>query len=376
MDGDGGASEDIEVKGARPSRLPWWPALDGLRAVAVIAVLAYHLHIPSARLGEVGVDIFFVLSGFLITSLLLVERANTGRVHLKRFWARRMLRLYPALAVVVGGFALLRLAGDGPAASSLVSGAAALVYVSNIWLAFHPGGWFTHTWTLALEEQFYLLWPIVVVVFGRAGRRGRVVAAALFVTGAIAVWVAPAHGSIGALRDGYVRALALPLGCLLAVIRRRGPGPSGAVVRRIGTVAGVGVLAIAFGLGTTGLSVLVAAPLTAVLAAVVIYALVTDAPAFATVLTTRPMVWVGRRSYGLYLWHYPIFDVVVHHTAGPHAARLAAAVVCSVAATAASYRWIERPFLRRKEGLHITRDHAAPPPLVDAGPVGATVGAS
>src|SRR5689334_14913107 len=150
------------------------PALDGVRALAVTAVLLFHGGVRALPGGFLGVDAFFVLSGFLITSLLLDERGRTGRIQLLAFWVRRVRRLLPALLLVLVAVAWL-FAPDG---DPLLRGdaLAALGYVANWRMIYHGAGYFAqtaspsplqHTWSLGIEEQFYALWPLVVL----AGRR-------------------------------------------------------------------------------------------------------------------------------------------------------------------------------------------------------------
>jgi peptidoglycan/LPS O-acetylase OafA/YrhL len=167
------------------------PALNGLRGLAVMGVVAYHLQIGWARGGYLGVDLFFVLSGFLITTLLLEEWVGTGRVNLVAFWGRRARRLLPALFLVVLALALYLVCNalfGGPGANGLIDlsglrgdALATLLYVNNWHLIFAHQSYFAqfstpsplqHTWSLAIEEQFYLVWPPVLLVLLKYGRRG------------------------------------------------------------------------------------------------------------------------------------------------------------------------------------------------------------
>src|SRR5437763_6444404 len=158
---------------ARPSGSQrYMPALDGLRAFAVAAVIAYHLNLTGAGGGYLGVDIFFVLSGFLITGLLVEERGRTGRIALRAFWGRRARRLLPALLLLLSALSLYAgLGGPGLNRSTLRPDAlATLFYGANWHLIFTQSSYFTqfaapspllHTWSLAIEEQFYVLWPLI-----------------------------------------------------------------------------------------------------------------------------------------------------------------------------------------------------------------------
>jgi peptidoglycan/LPS O-acetylase OafA/YrhL len=164
--------------------LTYRPALDGLRALAVVAVFAYHTHLPWARAGFLGVDVFFVLSGYLITALLLVEYEREGRIDLIRFWCRRARRLLPALIAVLAVVAVaVPLLAPEQAHRLRADLLAALGYVSNWRLIFENQSYFAaagrppvlqHLWSLAVEEQFYLLWPVVMAwaLRRKAGLRG------------------------------------------------------------------------------------------------------------------------------------------------------------------------------------------------------------
>lgn len=169
------------------------PALDGLRTIAILAVILYHLHIPQLEGGFIGVTVFFVLSGFLITTLLLGERRRTGRVRLGSFWLKRLLRLYPALLVFVAvGLLLWNWVGDykGASFSAGEAGVIALTYTGNLFRAFWDTtqGVFAHTWSLSMEEQFYLVWPPVLVLLAalRTRRRWLVTGLGVLVVGASA----------------------------------------------------------------------------------------------------------------------------------------------------------------------------------------------
>jgi peptidoglycan/LPS O-acetylase OafA/YrhL len=166
-------------QGARVPR--YLPALDGLRALAVLSVIAFHAELPRFNGGFLGVEVFFVVSGYLITSLLLDEREKTGRVSLARFWLRRARRLLPALFVLLLATLTLSLTvAPDSLATTRTDSAAALLYVSNWWQVVHQHSYFMsvdrpplllHLWSLSVEEQFYLIWPLAVALFGRAAKR-------------------------------------------------------------------------------------------------------------------------------------------------------------------------------------------------------------
>ncbi|HLG92907.1 MAG TPA: acyltransferase, partial [Acidimicrobiales bacterium] len=242
-------------QGGGPGRggLGYLPALDGLRAVAVAGVIAFHAGLPWAKGGFLGVDAFFVLSGYLITSLLLAEREATGGIGLGSFWARRARRLLPALFLmlaVVAGYGALAAPGDtlGQLRSDALF---TLGYAANWHQIFSGQGYFAqlaqpspllHTWSLAIEEQFYLLWPLALLAVGRTRRPRRNLAVAC-ATGALAsaVEMALLYRPADTARVYFgtdTRAQSLLVGALLAALAAPRPGR-----RRLGAGARLGLAA-------------------------------------------------------------------------------------------------------------------------------------
>ncbi len=371
------------------------PGLDGLRALAVVVVVAFHLAPATFPGGYVGVDVFFVLSGFLITTLLVREHRDRHHVGLRSFWARRARRLLPALglvvvvctavAAVVGGDVLV---GIGPQ----LLGAA--TFTSN-WVdvasgATYSGALLPHLfgnlWSLAVEEQFYLLWPLVVVllcavrplrrrapwIVAGLGLASAALMALLYSPGsdptrvyvgtdthlfalmagaALAFWHArPVQRPDGDPRPGADAHALLPGGPRVRTPRGRlavlAAGALGAAVLvvAVATMRWDGALAYRGGL----LACAVAA--TAVLNAVVCL------PGLGAQLDRGPLGWVGRRSYGLYLWHWPVLvlaaaalgTVVGPVTPGTvHPLVVVVTLAVTVVAAALSFRYVERPVLRR-----------------------------
>lgn len=330
------------------SQLGYRPGLDALRAAAALLVLAYHGTIlvrgdagPVPALGVVGVGLFFTLSGFLITSLLLDEQDRAGRIDLLRFYRRRGRRLIPgALAVVV---ACLLVGLVVPEFVTPGSAAATLGYVQN-WFsaAGGDGGALAHTWSLAIEEQFYLLWPLLLIALLRFGR-GVVLAVAGLGAAASALLRESLWGEVSAWRI-YVgfdtRADGLLIGCALAVAVRTGYCRS----RRAAALTGAAVLIATVPL--TQHAYHVVAPLTTSLGAVLLILGLLH----GEMRIPSWLAWTARRSYGIYLWHVPVMLLLVRSHLHP-AVSLGLYVVLSLGLAAGSWVWIERPFLRTRAHL-------------------------
>ncbi|MDP2138259.1 MAG: acyltransferase [Candidatus Didemnitutus sp.] len=339
----------------------YFPSLDGLRTIAVGIVLAAHGGLSYFRSGGVGVDIFFVLSGFLITSILAAECHTSGTVSLRNFYARRFLRLAPALVLMCAfaAAAMLLMGQHFPATEIALS----LSYTINWARAFYDVdyGWFNHTWTLAIEEQFYLLWPLVVIVLDRVTRRPAL-KAAIFVGLAlvVAVYRARMVGIFSDERINYAldtRMDSLMTGAALAYLVRSLPGGKlpDRVGRFLGQIVAPFALAVLFAIpqvvtwyspwmGWIGYSIV------AVCSALVIADLVAGGHSrLERILSTRPMVYVGRISYGIYLFHLPVYHLV--ELAAPGAsllAKLPFKLAVSIGLAAASYSLVEKQFLRLK----------------------------
>jgi peptidoglycan/LPS O-acetylase OafA/YrhL len=337
----GGVAIDREQK-AVPARAPGFelhhvPALDGLRGLAVAGVLAFHGgHLTG---GYLGVDLFFVLSGFLITSLLLREWGTTTTIGLRRFWERRARRLLPAIFGLLIGLAVYVVVWAKPYEYDSIRAAAlgTVLYVAN-WqaLATGHGYWdlFTtpsplqHTWSLAIEEQFYLVWPVLVFAVLRWRRRrmpGASPAAAIFALAsglavASCVWmmvrVVPGEDTSRVYFGTDTRAASILFGAALAAwLSWRGTARDGRTRRVIEGVAAVGALWLAFAwVNVDGQSTFLyrGGFLFSALAVVAIIASCaqrTGGP-IERALSIPPLRWLGLISYGLYLWHWPVFLVL------------------------------------------------------------------
>ena len=352
--------------GAGPAPLAHLPALDGLRGVAVAVVVAFHANWLKG--GYLGVDVFFVLSGFLITRLLLDEHTRRGRIDLKRFWTRRARRLLPALLLVVAVAAVAERARgriDGPAGGRIdVIGA--LTYTTN-WLRLRSGAGYwanfggpsllDHTWSLAIEEQFYVVWPLIVVVLLKAvKRRGTRVLVLGALTVAAGTWsIVAFNRSLDASRvymGTDTRAVALLAGATVAALYAWRTVRSTFVNQAL-AVAATAFLASSFvTLSGTALRTYRGGLLACSIAAAVLIGATAMArtPRLARPLTTRPLRYLGERSYGIYLWHWPIMVGfgVAKAPLSPSWKRLVA-IALTLAAAEVSYRLVEHPI--RTKGL-------------------------
>lgn len=351
-----------------PTLLGYRPALDGVRALAVSLVLAFHaasyLLSPAAASrwvpgGFLGVDLFFVLSGFLITTLLLEEHQRRGAISLKSFYARRALRLLPAVGVLLVAEMITAILTRGDLGLEARSATAVALYGVNWALV---AGWsfagrLGHLWSLSVEEQFYLLWPAFLLLAMRHRRRTTIIVTCAIVgivaaTG-LRAWLW-SHGAdwLSVYVRTDARADELLMGVLLAVAFRQGwrlPYR----LRHVGIGAVAVLLLCATKVHVNGDWLYVRGGFTIVgLASVLLIASVLDVRTpLARAFAWRPAVSLGRASYSLYLWHAPVFIVVATQLADRPAAQrlLVGAVVCAVASMA-SYGLVEAPArrLRRK----------------------------
>ena len=350
--------------------LTYQPGIDGLRAVSVLAVIAYHAGWNTFEGGFLGVEVFFAISGYLITSLLAAEYRRGHSISLRSFWGRRARRLLPALYVlllfvIVASFVsatdyLGRLRGDV---------AAAFFYVSNWWQVFSKDSYFvqagrppmlSHLWSLAVEEQFYLLFPIVALACFKRFRRGRIITGFIVVALASSALMALLHEPYHDATRVYVgtdtRLSGLLLGAALALwwsptrLRRDATNRVAATVLDALGVGGLIVLLVCFvRINEFDPFVYRGGFLLVDVATLLVVAVVVHPAArLGAVLGWEPLRYLGTRSYGLYLWHWPIFQLTRPDLdlSLPGwlitAIRLLALVVC----TELSYRFVEAPFRR------------------------------
>jgi peptidoglycan/LPS O-acetylase OafA/YrhL len=353
----------------RETRLPYMPAIDALRAISVLAVFFYHVGVSWMPGGFLGVDVFFVISGYLITALLVGEFRRGGHINVAAFWLRRARRLLPAVGVMIAVTMLVALVLVPDRIGELRGNAvASLFYVNNWHLIFSHQSYFEsfqpslfrHLWSLSVEEQFYLLWPLVCAgVLARLGR-GRlllvaiagIVASTLLMAG---LYDPASSGGSRAFYGADTRAAPLLAGVALALVwdPLKLPALKGRLALALDVAGVVGLVMVlrAFfdatdfdpGLYHGGFLVL------ALWASLLVAAVAHPATRLSRLLATGPAIWLGVRSYGFYLWHWPVIALTRPHIdvplSGPVLIGLQLAATLALADL--SYRFVEQPFRRR-----------------------------
>lgn len=410
-----GARTDSAAKEQAPTRPKsrYIPALDGLRTLAVVAVVLYHLNLTWAQGGLLGVTIFFVLSGYLITRLLLNEIAKTGRIDLKSFWIRRIRRLFPAVVtVVVVTCALCTVFNHVMLTKMRPDILPSLLFFNNWWQIMQDVSYFnalgdpsplTHFWSLAIEEQFYLIWPpllfaMVSMHVSKPNTRRVVLGLAAVSALAMMVLYNPATDPNRVYYGTDTRVFSLLLGAWMAFIPDRDLAPA-RLVRHLGLdrLAGAGKhdksksdtaeaattkpselarfwsspasIDLMGVVGLVGLAAMVALTngytafqyrggtlLCSILTLMVIAACVQPQGMVARALAAEPLVWIGKRSYSIYLWHYPLLLLMnpvanINDTPWWH---YILQVLLVVAVAECSYRFIETPFRKGAFGRTVS----------------------
>src|SRR5215203_2049400 len=353
----------------------YMPGLDGLRAIAVLAVIAFHLNPAWAPGGLLGVGVFFTLSGYLITDLLLGQRSATGSLELGQFWIRRARRLLPAvflmIAVVVAWVTLLdpsrlvALRGDVIAATFYVSNWWNIIREASYFARFGPPPPLEHLWSLAVEEQFYLIWPWFLWIVLRFTRK-RPTLAGLTLTSitlvgaavsAIAMWVIyqPGVDPTRVYEGTDTRAFGLLIGAALAMV-----WPSRRLRADLITVRGRIVLDGAGLVGLVVIGLLIwrtsqyspflyhgGIVVLSVATAATVAAMVHPASLLGVAVGWTPLRWLGVRSYGIYLWHWPIIVLTAPGLdQKPSLSLQAAQVAATIVVAALSWRFFEEPIRR------------------------------
>lgn len=344
-------------------KMGYQPALDGLRALSVIAVILYHADVAWLPGGFLGVEVFFVVSGFLITSLMIEERVASGRVGLRAFWIRRARRLLPALFVMLLAMAItVAFFATDSAPDFRRDVVPSVLYVSNWWqIYFVETPYFSasdlpvlrHLWSLAVEEQWYLLWPLLFVVLSRMPRRIAtvliVVIALVSMVGTALAWLPDSESRTNLLYlSTPTRASGLLLGAALAFWWHRAQKPSRVVTVLLDGASLVALVVMGVAAARVGVNdeTLYRGWLSATSLASVVLIVVAVRPSRSVVrrlLALQPIAAIGRRSYGLYLWHWPIFVVL---DARENGQQLAIATVITVVVNEMCFRLVEQPARR------------------------------
>ena len=369
-DGRGVPPHTAPESGSPPSRARrYLPGLDGMRALAVIAVVLFHSPLAVATGGFLGVEVFFVISGYIITRALLTEREERGRIAIGRFWLRRARRLLPALFLLLAGvaawsafFAEGELAGlrrDMGAAFFYVTNWDLIVTGENYFASWERPSLLRHLWSLAVEEQFYLIWPLLLIG-GLAVLRKRLLLALILAGAALSAGVMAAlHEPGGGVSRIYyatdTRASGLLIGAALAFVWSAPLAVAHGRIRVAAEGAGLAMLGAA-GLGAlTGFVLLLDGDstflyrggfaLTGVATAALIVAATHGRSPFARLLGIQPLPWLGLRSYGIYLWHWPVMALTRPGVDVPldGLALFALQAALTLALAEASYRWVETP---------------------------------
>ena len=358
------------TRGGVALRLPYLPGLDGLRAIAVGAVLLYHAGVSWLPGGFLGVEVFFMISGYLITALLLSEWHQHGRLDLRTFWIRRARRLLPVLyllLIVVLAFAVIRLPDE--VARLRGDALAAFGYVTNWYFIFRQQSYFEvigrpslfqHLWSLAIEEQFYVIWPPILALMLRRWSQRRLLAVLLGTAVASSLLMAILYRPhVDPSRVYYgtdTRAAGLLLGSALAVAwapwRTLGRATRQTIVWL--DRAGVGAIMLLIVLFTRldqsqtflyrgGFALIALATATAIAGTVA-----PGARLLPALLDSRPLRWIGERSYSLYLWHWPLFAVTRPEidTRLSGLPLLILRLGLAIVLADISYRWFETPIRR------------------------------
>lgn len=349
----------MEVKhkpaGSAGVALAYNPALDGLRGVAIALVILSHAHAPLFDGAFYGVDVFFVLSGFLITSLLLLERERTGGLDYWRFYRRRFFRLMPALALFLAAYCLFA-PFIWPDLTDIYSDAlVSLLYLADYGIAFFDSpDTLLHMWSLSVEEHFYLVWPpllMLIVRFSPKGRLWRPVAGLVLLAWVWRLfWIAQGQQFYEIFFRFDTRATGLLMGALLAALLHEQPAWFTALRARLSHgiwfVLAVPLLmeqgwddmnALAWGMTVVEVATMV----------VLMAVLHRRGPAYE-LLSAPALVWVGKLSYGIYLWHYPIVRYLRADLPWP--ATVVLSFVLSTALAALSYWTVERWAMRLRDG--------------------------
>ena len=374
-------SEQAQVSASTSRTAPrgrYVEALDGLRALCVLGVVFYHMNLAWCQGGLLGVTVLFVLSGYLVTCGLRSEfRRNRGTIDLKSFWIRRIRRIMPSVAVFLVVTAavltlcnhvlLTKMRGDVLPAFFMVINWTKILGNESYFAAAGQPSPLTHFWSLAIEMQFYLIWPPVLLLLSRRRTPTKPIVMGLGVLTIVsAVLMAILYDPMSDPSRPYygtdTRAMSLFLGCALgylwpmdrmSVTSADEAGGQGRTIME--AVAGGSVVALLVMMvvtkGYTSFSYYGGILLVSIVSAAAVWALVPEGTIVSRILSLPPLTWLGQRSFALYLWHYPVVELLMpaNSTSGISIIRIVLALAISIALAELSYRFIEQPM--RKEGM-------------------------
>jgi peptidoglycan/LPS O-acetylase OafA/YrhL len=332
------------------------PALDGLRAIAVLAVIAFHAKVPGLHGGFIGVDVFFVLSGYLITRLLSEEHRRVGRIDCVAFYARRLRRLSPTLFLMLGAYLLAaplvwpQVPSTDHLRDAVLAAAYATDYPQALW---HVPRYLVHTWSLSVEAHFYVLWPFAVLALLRLplAARLKVIAGLYLIALTWRIYCCLVSGSFDLVYFSFdTRLGGLMLGSFIGLLPEQSLVASRRTLTQLGVISTIalGILLATAPWGLPiGLAIHVTVAHLAAAGLIMTVATHSDTP-FYRVLSAWPMVVIGILSYGLYIWHYPI-SVALRESL-PWYGTFALTLPLSLLGAVVSYVTVERGYRERRDG--------------------------
>jgi peptidoglycan/LPS O-acetylase OafA/YrhL len=355
----------------------YMPGLDGLRAMSVLAVIVYHLDLEWAQGGLLGVGIFFVLSGYLITDQIILEYKTKNRLSILNFWMRRIRRLLPAMVCMLLLVALWLMITDFSRLQALEGDfLSSLFYMNNWYLIFHEVSYFEsfgpaspigHLWSLSIEEQFYVVWPVVLLIgLKLVPRRGKLMLSILLVASisaiAMAVMYEPGTDPSRVYYGTDTRVFAILIGAALAVVwpsRKLSDRISPSARALLDITGGVGILILLILIGRSNeyddwlfqFGFLYVSFVTAAVIAVLAH----PASRLGKIMACQPLTWIGKRSYSLYIWHYPVIVLSSStvNTGGLGFTQILLQVTMSVILSVFSYKYVEEPIRRGNFRAHL-----------------------
>jgi peptidoglycan/LPS O-acetylase OafA/YrhL len=339
------------------------PELDGIRALAILMVMAIHARVPHASGGFIGVDLFFVLSGYLITSLLMKEHRKTGTVDFKRFYWRRCLRLLPALTALLVIYVIFGLNFQLNRSTMMRDVTIVFFYAASWSRALYniPSDWLGHTWSLSIEEQFYFIWPAILILIINCNLVKKITLLSII---AISVCVYRYYllfnnVSTDRIYFGFDTRIDTTLyGCMLAFLLSYDSVVAKITAHRriLNVFTALSISFLVWVLtcfsGEMRLFYSIGFALTAVSAAVVVLQIIVNKRGILACTLRKPgLVYTGKISYGLYIWHWPIFNYLHAHTHLPSVAKIVTGFIAAYVVSMLSYHLMEQPLLKFKDSF-------------------------